>query len=188
MLLTEAVIAKSEFEAIGQDSDKQENLFRAAGTLLAAMASSQPDMFGKRTLRAAANRAFLRGADLLLASAQAGKFSFDPPLQRYESLKATEGSTDRALYIGALAGAGICLTEKGEGKKAYDALLEVVVSGGEYPDQMARALFYLAKACPLFAAQIDKAGGKGDIVRDEADRWKRDLKERYPSSEWAKKG
>jgi hypothetical protein len=45
----------------------------------------------------------------------------------------------------------------------------------------------LSRACKLFADQIDAAGGKGDFLRAESDRWLSDLKERYPSSEWAKK-
>ena len=51
---------------------------------------------------------------------------------------------------------------------------------------MARSLYYLAKAAPLYAKEIDAAGGSGDFLREE--KWAQDLRERYPSSEWAKKG
>lgn len=185
-LLATAIIEKAETEAAGQDSDKQETLFRQAGTVLAALARSQRDEFGKESLSAAANRALLRGADLLLESAQK-KGNWEVPLRRYEELQAGAGRKDPALYMGAATGIGVCLTEKGEGEKAYMALLDVVTSGGDYPQYTATALYYLSRACTLFADQIDAAGGKGDFLRAESEHWKNDLKERYPSSEWAKK-
>ena len=67
------------------------------------------------------------------------------------------------------------------------ALLDVVTEGGDFPQYMSAALYYLSRACTLFADEIDSSGGKGDFLRAEAERWKSDLKERYPSSEWAKK-
>ena len=187
ILMTNAIMEKAELGAKGQESEAQETLFRDAGTKLSGLASGQPDAFGRGVLRAAANRSLLRGADLLLDSAREGKLSYDPPLERYETLKAGKGANDRALYMGAQAGIGICLTEKGEGEKAYHALLDVVVGGHEYPGQMARALFYLAKAAPLYADAVESAGGKGDFLRVEAARWAKDLQERYPTSEWALK-
>ena len=36
-------------------------------------------------------------------------------------------------------------------------------------------------------SEIEKGGGKGDFLREEAARWSNDLKQRYPSSNWAKK-
>jgi hypothetical protein len=185
-LLATAIIEKAEVEAEGQDSDKQETLFRSAGTVLASLARSQRDEYGKESLGAAANRALLRGADLLLESARK-KGNWDVPLRRYEELQAGAGRKDPALYMGAATGIGICLTEKGEGEKAYQALLDVVTEGGDFPQYTATALYYLSRACKLFADQIDAAGGKGDFLRAESDRWLSDLKERYPSSEWAKK-
>ncbi len=187
ILLTDCVMEKAELGAKGQESEQQETLFRNAGMQLSGLVGGQPDAFGKNTLRGAANRALLRGADLLLDSAGEGKLSYDPPLERYRTLKEEQGSRDPALFMGAQAGIGICLTEKGEGKKAYEALLDVVVRGHEYPDQMARALYYLAKAAPLYAKEIDAAGGRGDFLRTEAARWSNDLQQRYPTSEWASK-
>ena len=187
ILLTDCVMERAELLANGKESEQQETLFRNAGMQLSGLASGQPDPFGKHTLRGAANRALLRGADLLLDSAREGKLSYDPPLERYRTLKAEEGASDPALFMGAQAGIGICLTEKGEGRKAYEALLDVVVRSHEYPAQLARALYYLAKAAPLYAKEIDAAGGRGDFLRTEAARWANDLQERYPTSEWASK-
>ena len=70
--------------------------------------------------------------------------------------------------MGAQAGIGICQTEKGERpKQGYEALLEVVVKGFEYPEQMARALFYHRQGGPA-VRQGDRcfAGGKGDFLRE----------------------
>jgi hypothetical protein len=187
VLLTEAVERLAELNAKGQDSEKQEDVYRAAGSSLGSVARTQPDEFGKQTLRRAANRLLLRGADLLLESAREGKLSFDLPLNRYQGLKAGGGSEDPALFIGAQAGIGICLTEKGQGERAYEALLAVVTQGQEYPQQMARALYYLSKAAPLYAQEVERGGGRGDFLRAEAGRWLQDLKDRYPTSEWAEK-
>ena len=184
-LMKTTVIEKAETAAAGLESEQAEQAFASAGNKLSAMAGSQTDVFGQTTLRRAANQALLRGADLLLKSAGAGKLSYDQPLQRYLGLKAGKGSQDPAVYMGALAGIGICLTEKGNGRQGYEALLEVVVRGYEYPEQMARALFYLGKAAPLYAKEIEASGGKGEFLRAEAVRWLKDLKDRYPSSEWA---
>jgi len=187
ILMTRCVMEKAELGALGKESEAQETLFRDAGTKLSGLAGGQPDAFGRGVMRSAANLALLRGADLLLDSAREGKLSYDPPLERYETLKAGKGANDRALYMGAQAGIGICLTEKGEGEKAYQALLEVVVHGHEYPDQMARALYYLARAAPLYAKAVDAAGGNGEFLRAEGARWVQDLQARFPTSEWALK-
>jgi len=186
VLLVESIEEKAALDAEGKSSEQQEALFHAAGNALAAQGRTQADDYGKQLLALAANRALLRGADLLLESAKAGSLSYDMALKRYRTLQSGKGSKDRALYFGALAGAAVCLTEKGEGKAAYEALLEVVTEGYEYPDQMARALFYLSKAAPKYADEIDAAGGKGDFLRLEAPRWLNDLKDRYPGSNWAK--
>jgi len=185
-LLATATIEKAAVEAADKDSDKQETIFRSAGTVLASLARSQRDGWGKQSLGAAANQALLRGADLLLESAKT-KNNWDQPLRRYEELKTGPGRKDPALYMGALTGIGICLTEKGDGEKAYEALLEVATQGSDYPQYMAASLYYLGRACKLFGDQIDSAGGKGDFLRSESERWWNDLKERYPTSDWAKK-
>jgi hypothetical protein len=185
-LLAAAVNEKAEVEAEGLASDKQEALHRAAGNTLASLGGQQPDAYGRGVLSRAANRALLRGADLLLASAEQKAASWDLPLTRYRQLRDNEGRNDPVLRIGAEAGIGICLTEKGEGEEAYKTLLRVVVEGYQHPEQMARALFYLGKAAPLYAAAIEKAGGNGAFLREEGPRWWADLKERYPTSKWAK--
>ena len=64
-------------------------------------------------------------------------------------------------------------------------LLDVVTRGGDHPAQMAEALYYIAKAAPLFADEIEKGGGSAEFLRTEAPRWLNDLKERYPTSKWA---
>lgn len=186
LILAAAINEKAELEAEGQPSDKQEATYRAAGNALASLAGQQPDAFGRGVLSRAANRALLRGADLLLASAEQKSVSWDRPLDRYRELRDKEGRNDPALRIGAEAGIGICLTEKGEGEEAYKTLLRVVVEGYEYPQQMARALYYLGKAAPLYAAAVEKGGGSGAFLREEAARWWDDLRERYPTSKWAK--
>ena len=186
-ILTEAYLAKAEHEAKGLPSDQQEKLFRDAGTLMATLARSQQDVYSRQVIARAANRALLRGADLLMESAQQGKFGWDVPLQRYEQLRDGEGSRDPALWFGAQAGVGVCLVEKGEGARAYEALLDVAIRGGEYPETLARALFYLARAATLFAKEVEAAGGKGDFLRAESDLWRQDLKQRYPSSSWAER-
>jgi len=184
-ILTDAIILKSEVEASGKASEEQETIFRSAGVNLSSLARNQPDLFGKKLLSRASNMMLLRGADLLLASADQQKSTYDPPLARYTELRQTEGKSDPALAIGATAGIGICLTEKGQGEAGYRALLEVVTQGYEYPEQMARALYYLGKAAPVFAKEIDAQGGDGSFLRAEAARWWADLRERYPTSDWA---
>ena len=37
------------------------------------------------------------------------------------------------------------------------------------------------------AEVIDKSGGSGAFLREEANRWKSDLQQRFPGSKWAKK-
>jgi len=186
-ILTGAFMAKADLEAEGQPSEAQEALYRGAGSMLASLARNEPDEFGKMVLTREANRALLKGANLLRDSAAESKVPWDTPLNRYEQLKAGEGQRDPALYMGAQAGIGICLTERGRGQEAYDALLEVVVKGHEYPEQMAAALYYLGKASKLFADEVDAKGGKGDFLRAESARWWQDLKERFPTSRWAEK-
>jgi len=186
-VLTAAIVGKAELDAAGQPSEKQENIFRSAGTTMASLGRTQPDVYGKAVLKRASNRALLRGADLLLASAEQKKVSWDMPLNRYRQLKDGEGKRDPALHVGAQAGIGVCLTEKGSGEEAYRALLEVVVKGADYPDQMAQALYYLGRASKLFADEVEAGGGKGDFLRIESERWWGDLKQRYPTSSWAGK-
>jgi hypothetical protein len=187
VLLREAIMGKAEIEALGKPSEQQEQIYASAGNTLTGLSRAQPDLYGKKVLRKAANLSLLKGADLLLESAQEGKLSYNLPLSRYRKLKEGEGKNDPALYMGALAGMGVCLTEQGQGQEAYEALLEVVDKGTQFPRQMARALYYLGKAAPLYAKEIEARGGKADFLRAEAERWHADLRERYPSSDWAKK-
>jgi len=187
LILRDAYLEKAEAEVEGAGSEQQEKVFRDAGTVLASLARTQPDAFGKETLKRAANQALLRGADFLLESAQRGKFSWDSALSRYRQLKDSEGRRDPALAIGAQTGIGVCLVEKKDGAEGYEALLDVVVRGSDYPDHMARALYYLGRAARLFADEIESGGGKGDFLRSESERWWTDLKQRYPSSDWARK-
>jgi len=186
-LLTEAFMAKAEFEAAGQPSEQQESIYRAAGSTLAGLARNQPDEYGKLVVTRAANRALLRGADLLRESAEQQKVTWDTPLARYQQLAAGEGQKDPALRLGAQAGAGACLVEKGQGEAAYKALLSVVVGGEADPDQLALSLYYIGRAAKLFGDEIDQQGGKGDFLRAETERWWGDLKARYPTSRWAEK-
>jgi tetratricopeptide (TPR) repeat protein len=189
ILLADATLERAAVEARTMDSQKAEQVFRAAGNTLSSLARTQKDQFGKDTLRTAANRALLRGADLLLESAMAGKASFDLALNRYLQLREGEGRDDPALLYGALAGMGICLVKKGEGERAYDTLLEVVTGGADHPRQAERALYYLSQAAPLFADAIDQAGGDGSFLRAEGEHWLNDLKQRFPGSEFlAKEG
>jgi hypothetical protein len=189
VLIRDAVMERAAVDAIGKDAQKQEEIYREAGTKLRSYANRQPDAFGREMLTKAANQALLRGADLLFESALAGKYGIQVALDRYTSLQdSAEGKNDPALQFGARTGVGSCLVEQGgSGQKAYEALLSVVLEGYEHPDQVARALYYLSKAAPQYAEQIDKSGGSGAFLREEADRWKNDLKQRYPTSSWAKK-
>ncbi|MHC4668706.1 MAG: hypothetical protein ACYTFD_09890, partial [Planctomycetota bacterium] len=182
-----AIIGRAELEAEGQPSDKQETIYRSAGTTMATLARSQPEEFGQGALSRAANQALLRGADLLLVSAEQKKVSWDLPLNRYRQLKDGEGRRDPALHVGAQAGIGVCLTEKGRGEEAYRTLLAVVVRGHEHPAQMAQALYYLGRACQIYAKEIESGGGKGEFLRAETKRWWGDLQQRYPTSRWAGK-
>lgn len=186
-LLTAAFLAKAEFEALGQPSEQQESIFRAAGSTLSGLARNQPDEYGKRVVTRASNRFLLRGADLLRESAEQQKVTWDTPLSRYQQLQAGEGQKDPAVRLGAQAGIGACLVEKGQGETAYKALLPVVVSGEAEPEQIALSLYYIGKAAQLFGDEIDRQGGKGDMVRAESERWWADLKARYPTSRWAEK-
>jgi hypothetical protein len=132
----------------------------------------------------------LQGADLLFEAALAGKYGINVPMERYTALRdSREGKTDSALRIGAQAGVGMCMVEaKEKPEEAYNTLLEVVTKGYEHPRQVARALYYLAKAAPLYADAIEKSGGSGAFLREEAARWESDLEQRFPGSKWAKKG
>jgi hypothetical protein len=134
-----------------------------------------------------ANRALLRGADLLRESAEQQKVTWDTPLARYQQLQAGEGQKDPAVRLGAQAGIGACLVEKGQGEQAYKALLPVVVGGEAEPEQTALSLYYIGRAAKLFGDEIDRQGGKGDILRSETERWWADLKSRYPTSRWAER-
>jgi hypothetical protein len=186
-VLTGALIAKAEFEAAGLPSEQQETIFRSAGSTLAGLARNQPDDFGKQVVTRAANRALLRGADLLRESAEQQKVTWDTPLARYQQIQAGEGQKDPAVRIGAQAGLGVCLVEKGQGEAAYKALLAVVVGGEAEPEQSALSLYYLGRAARLFGDEVDRQGGKGDFLRAETERWWSDLKARYPTSRWAEK-
>jgi hypothetical protein len=186
-ILTDAVMAKADYEATGVATDQQEAVYRAAGANLAAVAKNQPDAFGKQWVTRAANRALLRGADLLRESAEQTKVTWDTPLSRYQQLESAEGQADPALKLGARAGAGVCLVEKGRGEEGYRALLAVVVGGQADPEQMALCLYYLGRAAKLFGDELDRQGGRGDSLRAETERWWGDLKARYPTSRWAEK-
>jgi len=189
-LLIDAVMEKADLQAAGKEAQEQETIYRSAGTQLRSAANRQPDAFGKDVLTRAANRAMLRGADLLFEAAINGKYGINVALDRYKALRdSSEGKSDAALRIGAQTGVGMCLVEtKGQGEEAYNTLLEVVTTGYEYPDQVARALYYLSKAAPQYADDIEKSGGSGGFLREEAGRWKSDLEERFPASKWAKMG
>jgi len=189
-LLVDAVMEKADLQAKGKEAQEQEQLYRSAGTRLRSAASQQPDAFGREVLGRASNRAMLRGADLLFEAALDGKYGINVPLDRYKALRdSTEAKKDSALRIGAQAGVGMCLVEsKDQGEEAYNTLLEVVTTGYEHPEQVARALFYLSKAAPQYADTIEKSGGSGAFLREEADRWASDLQKRFPGSKWAKKG
>jgi len=189
VVIRDAVLERAAIAADGKDPQKQEEIYRDAGTKLRGYANRQPDSYGRGLLTRAANQALLRGADLLFESALAGKYGIKVALDRYVSLRdSAAGRADSALQIGARTGVGSCLVEEGgNGQKAYEALLSVILEGYEHPVQVARALYYISKAAPQYADQVDKGGGKGDFLRDEAGRWKNDLQQRYPSSKWAKK-
>lgn len=186
-VLTGAMMAKAEFEATGLPSEQQEGIFRSAGSTLSGIARNQPDDFGKQVVTRAANRALLRGADLLRESAEQQKVTWDTPLGRYQQLQAGEGQKDPAVRLGAQAGFGACLVEKGQGEAAYRALLGVIVGGEAEPEQMALSLYYLGRAAKLFGDEVDRQGGKGDFLRAETERWWSDLKARYPTSRWAER-
>ena len=185
----DAVLAKAALSNEGKSAQEQETICRSAGTQLRGAMARQPDGFGKKVLSRAANRAMLKGADLLFEAALAGKYGMNVALNRYTALRdSSEGKTDAALRIGAQTGVGMCLVEAGgQGEKAYNTLLSVVTTGYEYPQQVARALYYLSKAAPQYAEAIDSSGGSGAFLREEAARWSSDLKERFPSSKWANK-
>ena len=188
-LLVQATMEKAQLEAAGKEAQQQETIYRSAGTKLRSVSGRQPDTYGKKVLTRAANQALLMGADLLFKSALDGKYGIGVPLERYTSLlNSSEGRSDPALKIGAETGVGSCLVEQGgNGQKAYEALLTVALNGSQFPAQVARALYYLSKAAPQYADELEKSGGSGAFLREEAPRWVKDLKERYPTSEWAKK-
>ncbi len=185
-LLTYAVMERAAVETKGTDITAQERVYRNAGVLMARYARTQRDQFGKNELQTAANRALIRGADLLLENAHKTK-SYQNALKRYQTLKAGEGQKDRAVLIGARTGIGICLTEMNQGEQAYHELLAVVVNGGGQPEHASKALYYLGRAAVRFAEEIDGGGGDGAFLRTESKRWWHDLIERYPGSGWAKK-
>jgi len=186
-LLCSAVHEKAAMESKGKPSEEAEGILRAAGNRLRLEAPRQKEPWSQNLVAQAANRELLRGADLLLASADEQKVSYDVPLEKYRQLQEGQGRNDAFLMTGSNAGIGICLFRKGEGQTAYKVLLEVAVRGRDYPEQVARALYYLGLAAPLFADEIDRAGGSGDLVRAEAKRWWSDLAEQFPGSDWTKK-
>ena len=167
------------------DAEKE---YRNAGIWMQGESRRQVDAFGKELLGRAGNRALLHGADLLLASAEkGGGVSVKVPMARYKELRDIGGAKDAALYMGAQTGYGICLVKDEQGEKAYHALLEVAVRGYEYPDHVQRALFYLGKAAPIYAKDLDRSGANGDFVRKAGERWWADLRDRFPGSPWAEK-
>lgn len=187
LILCDAIVEKADMLAEGKSNDAAEAILREAGNALRNDARAQKEPFTRDVLAQHANQALLRGADLLLAMAADGKVSFDVPLARYKDLRDSAGKDDPALAVGAQAGVGVCLAESKRGGEAYRALLEVVVGGFAHPEQVARALYYLGKAAALYADEIDKAGGKGDLFRDESRQWLKDVQERFPGTLWAEK-
>ncbi|MFQ5843858.1 MAG: hypothetical protein ACE5JG_02605 [Planctomycetota bacterium] len=186
-LVATAVLEKAEMDARDKGSDRAEAVYRAAGNRLRRDAGAQPDKYGQQTLREAANRALLQGADLLLKSAYDKQVSFDVPLQRYRQLASGEGRRDPALNAGAQAGIGICLVEQGKGEEAYRALLWVVLHSYAHPAQVERSLYHLARAADLYAAEVEGGGGNGEYLRRAGQRWRQDLRERFPNSPWLTK-
>ncbi|MGQ0612262.1 MAG: hypothetical protein ACT4PV_00720 [Planctomycetaceae bacterium] len=186
-VLCAAVLEKADMESVGKASEAAEGILRAAGNRLRIEVTRQKEPWSQSVVSQAANRALLRGADLLLASAEEKKVSFDVPLEKYQQLQEGPGKDDPFLMTGSSAGIGICLYEKGEGERAYKVLLRVAVLGREHPEQVARALYYLGFAAPRYADEIDRTGGSGEIARAEGRRWWNDLVEQFPQSPWAKK-
>jgi hypothetical protein len=52
---------------------------------------------------------------------------------------------------------------------------------------MALALYYLGRACRIYADEVESGGGAGEFLREESSRWWADLQQRYPRSRWAEK-
>ncbi len=186
-VLCAAVLERADMESVGKASEAAEGILRTAGNRLRMEVTRQKEAWSQNMVSQAANRALLRGADLLLASAEEKKVSFDVPLEKYQQLQDGAAKEDPYLMTGSSAGIGICLYEKGEGQRAYKILLGVAVLGREHPEQVARSLYYLGLAAPRYAEEIDRAGGNGEIVRVEGKRWWNDLLEQFPASTWAKK-
>ncbi|MEE8104235.1 MAG: hypothetical protein V3T86_01725 [Planctomycetota bacterium] len=188
MVLAAARTEQAEMAAEGKSDMDAEKEYRNAGIWMQGESRRQVDAFGKELLGRAGNRALLHGADLLLASAEkGGGVSVKVPMARYKELRDIGGAKDAALYMGAQTGYGICLVKDEQGEKAYHALLEVAVRGYEYPDHVQRALFYLGKAAPIYAKDLDRSGANGDFVRKAGERWWADLRDRFPGSPWAEK-
>ncbi|MCZ6787345.1 MAG: hypothetical protein O7E54_09290 [Planctomycetota bacterium] len=184
--LTTARMEKAEMDAGDKSSEEAEKLLREAGNWLRGEASRQPDDFSRGWVKRAANQALLRGADLLIESAEkGGGISYDVPLARYRDLRDKYGKDDAALYVGAQTGLGICFFHTDQGEQAYTTLLAVAVRGYDYPDHVQKALFYLGEAAALFAKELDGSGGNGEFLRKAGKQWHADLRERFPQSPWA---
>ncbi len=186
--LTTARMEKAEMDADGKSSEQAERLFREAGNWLRGEAARQPDAYSKGRLKRAANQALLRGADLLIKSAEkGGGISYDVPLARYRDLRDRHGKEDAALLIGAQTGLGICLFHTDKGEEAYTTLLDVAIRGYDYPEHVQKALFYLGESAALFAKELDGSGGNGEFLRKAGKQWHADLRDRFPQSPWAAK-
>jgi len=187
LVLAQAILDRAEMEADGKTIQEAEQLLRAAGNTLRTLASRQKEKWCQGVVGQAGNRALLRGADLLLASADQKQLGYTVPLEKYRELLDGPGKDDPFLATGARTGIGICLYETGKGKDSYQALLEVAVRAAEFPEQTARAFYYLGLAAPLYANEVDASGGSGGLLREDGARWWNDLRERFPDSPWAKK-
>lgn len=187
LTLAAAILEKAEMEAEGKSTQDAESVLRTAGNALRGEISRQKEPWSQSVVAQAGNRALLRGADLLLESAEKGQNSYDVPLVRYRELMEGPGKDDPYLAAGARTGIGICLYRNGSGKEAYATLVEVAVRSTQFPELTARALYYLGLAAPLFAKEVESTGGSGALLREDGARWWSDLRERFPESPWSRK-
>jgi tetratricopeptide (TPR) repeat protein len=187
LTLAAAILEKSEMEAAGKSTQDAESILRTAGNALRAEISRQKEPWSQSVVAQAGNRALLRGADLLLESAEKGQNSHDVPLARYRELLDGPGKDDPFLAAGARTGIGVCLYASGKGKEAYTTLLDVAVRAAQFPELTARALYYVGLAAPLYAREVESNGGSGALLREDGARWWGDLRERFPESPWSRK-
>ncbi len=156
---------------VGGAATEYADLAKFAEQALAKVVGDTPE---RRELEALKTGGLVRDAWALFARAEKSKGPADLDLAR-KSFEALPGATggSPAGKAAAANGLGGLLMLEGKAQKALEKFVEVEVTMFQVPDEVARALWYKAKACDA----LGNASGREQALKD--------LSDYYPSSEWA---